>query len=259
MTPDEERRRLGRGIPPSWASAWGVDDFGVFASVRVGTAEQRMRWIGPGHFMMGTSESETGRWEDEGPMHRVELTQGYWMADTPCTQAMWEAVMGENPSYFKGSAQLPVETVSWDDIVKFLAAFNTRVPGFEARLPSEAEWEFACRAGTTTARYGELDEIAWHAANSGRTTHEVGLLKPNQWGIHDMLGNVNEWCSDGWSFHEARTAIDPHTLDGPRRVVHGGGWYDDGQDVRAAYRLAYDSVNRLHYLGFRLARGQRLR
>jgi len=259
MTPDEERRRLGRGLAPAWASAWGVDEFGVFASLRVGVVEQRMRWIGPGHFMMGSPESEAGRWEDEGPLHRVELTRGFWMAETPCTQAMWKAVMGGNPSRFEGSVQLPVETVSWDDIVKFLAAFNERVPGFGARLPSEAEWEFACRAGTAEPRYGELDEIAWHGGKSDGKTHEVGLLKPNRWGLHDMLGNVDEWCADGFTSYEARTAIDPFVAHGPGRVFRGGSWLVGAQFVRAAYRFALEPGNRYGYLGFRLVRGQELR
>ncbi len=260
MTPDEERWRMGRGIPPNWASAWGVDDFGVFACVRVGEVVQRMRWIGPGWFMMGSPASEEGRDSDEGPQHRVELTQGFWLADTPCTQAMWQAVMGSNnnPSRFTGSGKLPVEHVTWTDVQGFLAALDGRVPGFAADLPTEAQWEYACRAGTTAARYGNLDEIAWYSANSGKKTHEVSLKKPNPWGLHDMLGNVWEWCADDMRSYKALTATDPFE-HGPRRVIRGGSWLYVAQDVRAAYRDADDPGYRLDDRGFRLARGQGLR
>ncbi len=259
MTPDEEWSQLGLGFPPDWASAWGQDDRGVFVCVRIDQIEQCMRWIAPGKFMMGSPDSETGRWSYEGPQHRVQLKRGYWLADTPCTQAMWQAVLGSNPSHFKGSGKLPVEQVSWDDVQGFLEAFNTRVPGFAARLPTEAEWEYACRAGTDTARYGGLDEVAWHSQNSGGKTHEVGLRKPNPWGLYDMLGNVDEWCADAWSSYEAGDLVDPVVERGLLRVVRGGGWNDDARFVRAAFRYAYEPGNRLRDQGFRLARGQELR
>ncbi|MFV8753993.1 formylglycine-generating enzyme family protein [Nannocystaceae bacterium ST9] len=261
MTPDDERWRLGLGIPPEWACAWGLDEFGVFACVRVGEVEQRMRWIGPGRFMMGSPETEEGRWKDEGPRHRVELTRGYWLADTPCTQAMWQAVVGSNPSRFTGSGKRPVEHVSWDDVHEFLSALDARVKGFAARLPSEAEWEYACRAESEAARYGKLEEIAWYSENSGRKTHEVGLLKPNRWGLYDMLGNVDEWCADGWRRdYEARAlVVDPFKEHGPKRVFRGGGWRVVARFVRAAYRNARDPDVRYDDLGFRLARGQELR
>lgn len=184
-TPDDERRNLARGIPPRWASAWGDDEYGVFACLRVGEAIQRMRWIRPSSFWMGSPADEYGRYEDEGPQHVVTLTQGFWLADTPCTQALWEAVMTSNPSRFR-SPRRPVERVSWDDVQKFLRALNRHTPGHG--LPSEAQWEYACRA-LASARGAELphapatyagplqlrgahdapvlDEIAWYGGNSG--------------------------------------------------------------------------------------------
>ncbi len=211
-----------RRIPrPDWANAAGRDEYGLWASFRVAAGvEQRMRWIVPGRFMMGSPASEVGRFDDEA-QHEVTIAEGFWLAETPCTQAVWEAVMVTNPSRFK-SPQRPVETVSWDDVQKFCAGLNRRIDSeLKFGLPSEAQWEYACRAGTTTATYGKLDEIAWHDENSGRETHDVALWRPNSWGLYDVLGNVWEWCEDFYSpSHEARTA-DEH---GPLRVIRGGSW-----------------------------------
>ncbi len=244
---------------PKWIHATGTDAFGEWASVRVGAVEQRMRKLAAGSFMMGSPASEEGRFDGEGPQHRVELSAGYWLADTPCTQAMWQAVMGSNPSRVTGSGKLPIAEISWDDIQEFLTAFDTKVPGFNARLPSEAEWEYACRAATVTARYGVLAEIAWYSENSGKATHEVGLLKPNSWGLYDMLGNVHEWCADATRSYAAGDVLDPFTATSPSRIVRGGSAWRDARRVRAAYRGGSRPGYRYVYLGFRLARGQGLR
>ena len=229
----------------AWASATGTDAFGRWAELTVAGVVQRFRWIAPGSFLMGSPEGEVGRWPNE-VQHRVKITKGYWLADTPVTQAMWRAVMVTEPSWFRGDRR-PVERVSWDDAMAFCAAVNARVPGLALSLPTEAEWERACRAGTTTATWAgdlsgekrapELDGIAWYCANSGDGTHEVGTRMANPWGLHDMLGNVFEWCADAW-VETLPDAADPLARGGSPRVVRGGSWNDAAAYVRAAYRDA---------------------
>ena len=179
---------------------------------------------------MGSPEDEEGRWGDERPPHLVTIEPGFWMFDTPCTQALWEAVIGENPSRFKGPDR-PVESVSWDQCQEFLKSMNSRIDGLRLSLPSEAQWEYACRAGTETPRYQEdPDEIAWYSANSGGETHPVAGKEPNRWGLYDMLGNVWEWCEDVWVENyreESRaSAVDPASA---HRVIRGGSWGDDAR------------------------------
>ncbi len=283
---------LATGSAPSWARGWGQDRYGVFVEIRVGEVVQRMRWIPPGTFRMGSPESEAGRSEREGPRHEVELTSGFWLADTPCTQELWEDVMGENPSRFE-SPQRPVEKVSWGACQKLFEALESRQPGLDLRLPTEAEWEHACRAGTEPATWlGDLeilgannapllDEIAWYGGNSGvgfdldagedssgwpekqyphelAGTHEVKGKAPNPWGLYDMLGNVWEWCSDYWArSYTGGSRTDPKgPAKGAERVIRGGSWHARARLVRAAYRDWYLPGGRYSHLGFRLSRGQ---
>ena len=155
------------------------------------------------------------------------------MFDTPCTQALWEAVMGANPSTFKAPDR-PVETVSWDDCQEFVQRLNGRVVGLELGLPSEAQWEYACRAGTETARYRDsLDEIAWYDENSGGETHAVGGKLPNGWGLYDMLGNVWEWCADAWreDYSQPRV-VETGGRASVLRVIRGGSWVSDRAGTR---------------------------
>ncbi|HEV7667946.1 MAG TPA: formylglycine-generating enzyme family protein [Thermoanaerobaculia bacterium] len=246
---------------PSWANAMGRDRYGLWASFAVGQAEQRMRWIPPGRFWMGSPKDEPGRHGDEGPRHLEAISEGFWLGETPCTQALWQAVMGYNPSQFKSPAR-PVEKISWGDCQKFLEKLGGEEWGEKWRLPTEAEWEYACRAGTETATYAgpieileethesALKRIAWYGENSGGETHPVGKMAPNLWGLNDMLGNVYEWCQDLWSAdysaeHKNST-----------RVFRGGSWSSSARVVRAAYRPPDDPSSRVSYLGFRLARGQ---
>lgn len=251
-------------FPDRFAVEWGDDEHGIFQSFAVGHIVQRMRWIAPGKFLMGSPKHEVGRSDDE-TQHLVELTHGYWLADTPVTQALWEAVMRTNPSRFKGTHH-PVDTVSWDDAQEFLVRLNEMIPGLDARLPTEAEWEHACRAGTTTATWvGDLENeiadprlnpIAWYQANARDTTHSVAQKQANPWGLYDMLGNVWEWCADRYAAYDAAHVRDPASPDmGANRVLRGGGWLETARLVRAAHRRARRSDFRRDYVGFRLARG----
>ena len=197
----EELRGLIKPKPPKKKSSelWVP---GEDTQLSIGGVSFKMIWIEPGTFWMGSPDDDEEAYsDDEKPRHKVTLTEGFWMAETPCTQALWEAMTGKNPSEFKG-AQNPVENVSWDDIQAVLWALNERQSNLGLRLPTEAEWEYACRAGTQTPRYGKLDEVAWyrgnrlHRGNSRGTTHPVGQKAPNPWGLYDTLGNVWEWCQD---------------------------------------------------------------
>lgn len=275
---------------PAWADDAGRDECGVWASFWVGDAEQRMRWIEAGSFLMGSPLDEPGRLDREGPQHRVTITRGYWMAQTPCTQALWQAVMRSQPSRY-ASPLRPVENVSWHDAQLFLDRLERCVPGLGAALPSEAQWEYACRAGTTTSTHagaiellGEchapvLDEIAWYAGNSGvefdlasgydssewpqmqyphtrAGSRVVGHKRPNPWGLHDMLGNVWEWCSDRRRRYDASPVSDPIGDEGGKRGSRGGCWHSAARYGRAAFRYWHQPGVHSHYLGFRLiARG----
>jgi len=250
---------------PSWTHAMGRDRYGLWAAFRVHEVEQRMRWIPPGRFMMGSPADEKGRYEDEGPQHLVTIAQGFWMAETPCTQALWEAVMGDNPSRFKSpdSGKRPVESVSWDDVQPFIAELEKQLKDPQTNesfgLPSEEQWEYACRAGTTTPRYGELDAVAWYDGNSNQKTHDVGLKQRNPWGLYDMLGNVHEWSADKRAPYQARTSAESPSPSGQDRVLRGGSWHVEPRYVRAAFRSWGGPGLRLDRLGFRLVRGQGLR
>ncbi|MFV8756537.1 formylglycine-generating enzyme family protein [Nannocystaceae bacterium ST9] len=257
MRDEDDFDRILRGHPPAWASGWGHDEFGAFVTLAIGEVEQRFRWIPKGTFWMGSPASDSEAWEDERPRHEVTLSEGFWLADTPCTQALWLAVMGTNPSRFTGSLELPVETVSWDDVQTFLATLTARFEGSAARLPTEAQWERACRAGSDEPRYGELDSIAWYSENSDIQTHEVGQKAANRWGLFDMLGNVWEWCADNWRDYDERALVDPtHQRRGLERVIRGGGWDSYAPNVRAAYRTRDGPGLRYGLLGFRLVLSQ---
>jgi len=210
----------------------------------------------PGEFMMGSPENEIGRGEHE-MRHRVTLTKTCLLAVTQVTQAQWSALMPTNPSCFKGNDR-PVETVSWDEATKFCEALS-RTEGRRYRLPTEAEWEYACRAGTTTrfhAGDGEraLADAAWYEANSGKQTHGVALKEPNAWGFHDMHGNVWEWCFDQLGGYPTLPVTDPQgAIVGSSRILRGGSWNDPGRCCRAAYRNGDARAYRRNTIGFRLA------
>jgi len=211
-------------------------------------------WIVPGTFVMGSPLSEAGRDSDEA-QHSVSLPQGFWLSDHETTQAEYEAVMGNNPSNWRG-LNLPVEQVSWDDAVAYCKKLTQReraagrITAQQAyRLPTEAEWEYAARAGTTGARYGELDAIAWHGGNSGDQTHPVKQKAANAWGLYDMMGNVWEWCSDWYEESPSGSVTAP--IAGSNRVDRGGSWYFGARFVRSADRGRFIPGFRFNDLGFR--------
>jgi formylglycine-generating enzyme required for sulfatase activity len=255
-------------FPMEWASDWGHDAFGYWMAFTVYNVRQAFRWIRPGEFMMGSPENEPERWHDEH-QHKVTLTRGYWLGETACTQELWEAVMGDNPSGFKGKSR-PVETVSWDDCMEFIRRLNGLHPGLELRLPTEAEWEAACRAGTETPfSFGKNitpDQVNYDGKNpynDGKKgkfrekTVDVKSLPANAWGLYEMHGNVREWCSDWYGNYPDGEVIDPKGLDsGDNRVVRGGSWSNDGGYVRSAIRFGIEPGFRNYNIGFRLARGQ---
>ncbi|PNY36161.1 Sulphatase-modifying factor protein [Rhodopirellula baltica] len=243
----------------------GRDAYGLWSEFAVprqglGDVIQRLRWIPPGRFLMGSPDSEKGRFKSEGPQHEAIVAEGFWLFDTPCTQALWDAVMGENPSKFRGERR-PVEQVDWNQAIAFTSKLS-EVVGLSLQLPSEVDWEYACRAGSAAATYAgdfdpddhatqeELQKIAWYNVNAPDGTHDVGTLRCNAWGLYDMLGNVLEWCRDTWSsgYDHARPAYDASSAG---RVVRGGCWRDSAQFVRAAYRDGDHPWPRIDILGFR--------
>jgi formylglycine-generating enzyme required for sulfatase activity len=232
-----------------------------------GGVELRMAFIPPGSFLMGSPKSEKDRGIAE-TRHSVTLTQGVWLGISPVTQAQWRAVMGTDPSHFQGD-ELPVETVSWDDA----QAFCTRVrelTGVEARLPTEAEWEYAARAGTTTPFYWGAELNGTQANVNGdypygttakgprlETTTAAGTyagVSPHPWGLVDVIGNVWEWCGDWYASYPSGEAVDPAGPEsGSGRVYRGGSWFNHARNSRSAYRGWCSPGYRYDYQGFRLA------
>ena len=230
--------------------------------------EVAFRWRPSGRFMMGSPESEEGRGDDE-KRRMVILTHGFWLAETETTQALWTAIMGENPSAFVGNAHLPVEKVSWHACRKAIQKLNAlKISGAGTfRLPTEAEWEYACRAGAQTAYpWGAAlngDKANCNGAkpcgtetpgeNLGKPTR-VGSYAANAWGLFDMNGNVGEWCADRNGDYSAETQTDPLCAsESVNRVVRGGSWVSDAERCRSASRFAYVAGYGTDYIGFRLA------
>jgi formylglycine-generating enzyme required for sulfatase activity len=301
---DQEGYQFDRLEKPSWAVDFGSDRYGLYTTFEVKPVRQRMRWIPPGKFVMGSPAGRDYGRDDEGPEHEVIITHGYWMFDTPVTQGLWTVLMGDNPSYFQ-DLERPVEQVSWDDAAEFAKKLNERlakdyplnakglIDGWERllfRLPTEAEWEYACRAGTTGDTYvGDLeilgdanapllDSITWYGGNSGHEfdlenrysleqdwlkdrqyrenaggTRKVRAKSPNASGLYDMLGNVWEWCQDWYGDYPAARVVDPTgPTQGSSRVFRGGGWFAPARNLRSACRSWYDPGERFNFLGFRL-------
>lgn len=221
-----------------------------------------MIFVPGGSFMMGDDE---GPYDREKPAHKVKLT-GFFIGKYPVTQALWEALMGNNPSRFQGnvSGRRPVEQVSWKDAQEFIKALNERT-GRAYRLPTEAEWEYAARGGPLKEHYlyagsDKLKEVGWYDENSHGETKPVGLKCPNGLGLYDMSGNVYEWCQDWYSNSYYQACADKGIVENPAgpvegdaRVLRGGLWLDFARDCRVALRNYGWPINRSSYVGFRLA------
>jgi formylglycine-generating enzyme required for sulfatase activity len=240
----------------------------------VSPAPGGMVWISPGTFTMGSPTNEVDRWDWEGPQTAVTISRGFWIGKYEVTQGEYLAVMGSNPSFFTGDTNRPVERVNWYDATNYCATLTQRertagrIPTNSVyRLPSEAEWEYACRAGTTTRfshgddpGYTNLTNYAWYEGNSGGTTHPVGQKLPNPWGLYDVHGNVWEWCQDWLSESlPGGIAVDPQgPAMGSARVIRGGLWCNAAGACRSASRGACDPGYGDYGIGFRavLAPGQ---
>ena len=281
----DTRERPGRdGARPSIVlpRGWTSEDRRVVVATPEGDVEKDITYyrntigmkfvlIPAGEFMMGSPEGEEGRSKDEGPVHKVRITRPFFQGATPVTQGQYREVTGGIPSFFRGERvvskgflgigrkteptdlpERPVEKVSWNDAQRFLNRLGVMedAPVRSYRLPAEAEWEYACRAGTETPYYGAyLDEIAWYEGNSGGNTHEVGRKLPNAFGLYDMTGNVWEWCQD-W-YDKGYYAKSPL---GSNRVGRGGCWGNSSRRCRSASRGWNSPGDRGGVLGFRVAR-----
>ena len=227
-------------------------------------------FISPGTFIMGSSETELGRKDDELP-HEVSITHGFFLQSTPVTQGQWKAVMGNNPSqFFPKGDDYPVESVSWYDCQKFIERLNSTGEHIY-RLPTETEWEYACRAGKfSSSSEGEiielfcehdpnLDAVGWYCGNSDRATHPTAQKKPNPWGLYDLHGNVLEWCQDWYGPYPATPQTDPTgSITGPGRIIRGGSWFSNAKSCRSAARLYWSPNAKSDFIGFRLVREQKL-
>lgn len=222
--------------------------------------------VPPGSFMMGSDKTfDTEASNTEIPLHPVTISQAFCLGKYEVTQEQWAAVMPTNPSEFKGRT-LPVQEVSWNATQEFINKLNQMEQTSDYRLPTEAEWEYAVRAGTTTIRYWgdgdrEMLEYAWHGDEAGKTggkPHPVGQLKPNGWGFYDMMGNVWEWVQDRYEsdYYAHSPKVDPKGPEnGPKLRLHrGGGWHDDPDHIRSAIRFYFGQSGRNNSLGFRLAK-----
>ena len=255
----EQRERMAREAQEARARAAREQEArearAMEARARASEVSKAMEFvrIPAGEFRMGS----TSRAADavEQPVTRVRISRAFDLGKYEVTQSEWQGVMGTNPSEFSGCAQCPVELVSWDDAQEFIRRLNAVDGEGTYRLPTEAEWEYAARAGTTGDRYGNLDAIAWHRNNSGDRTHPVGQKTPNAWGLHDMLGNVYEWVEDWYGDYPGGTVTDPRGPDsGSYRVVRGGGWISRASGCRSSFRFDVTPGSRYAGLGFRLLR-----
>ena len=227
----------------------------IFIPVKKGISIEMVK-VEAGTFMMGATSEMQNPYDDEKPVHQVTLTNDYYMGKYEVTQNLWKAVMGRNPSKFKGD-DLPVEKVSWDDCQEFISKLNS-MTGRKFRLPTEAEWEYAARGGKKSRGYqysgsSKMSEVAWYTANSGSKTHPVGKKQANELGLYDMSGNVLEWCQDWYGSYVSSSQTNPTgAVSGSYRVYRGGSWYRNARYCRSSCRGIYSPDDRFSYLGLRL-------
>ncbi len=252
----------------AWKPPFGKDDYGIYADLTINKVSQRFRWIESGSFLMGSPSDEPERLGSE-TQHKVTLTQGYWLADTACTQALWLAVMGNNPAEFKGNKNNPVEQVSWNEVQDFLNKLNQLIPDLNAYLPSEAQWEYACRAGMTTPfSFGDTitpEQVNYNGnypygdIKKGRyrkRTTPVTSLPPNGWGLYEMHGNVWEWCDDWYADYSSEAVTNPKGAnEGTSRVLRGGSCFNFARLTRSAFRNSLTPFSSYYGIGFRFALG----
>ena len=230
-----------------------VSDNTISIPVKDGISIDMVR-VEAGTFTMGATAEMNDPYDKEKPTHRVTLTNDYYIGKYEVTQALWQTVMGNNPSKFKGD-NLPVEHVSWKDCQKFLSKLN-RITGKMFRLPTEAEWEYAARGGNKSRGYqysgsNNLSDVAWYDDNSGNKTHAVGTKQPNELGIYDMSGNVLEWCQDRYGKYNSSSQINPTGVNsGSNRVFRGG--RGNARSCRSSFRFGITPRFRNKYLGLRL-------
>jgi formylglycine-generating enzyme required for sulfatase activity len=255
-TAQESKESGGKAAPPKELTV----DLG-------GDVKLEMVLIPAGEFLMGSSDADASAFgspsTEEKPAHRVRISKPFYLGKYPVTQEQWEAVMGGNPSHFKGPRN-PVENVNWNECRQFLEKLNAKAgtQGGKFVLPTEAQWEYACRAGSKTRYYfgddeSDLEKYGWYYANSDRKTHPVGEKKPNAWGLHDMHGNVWQWCADWYDekYYAASPANDPSgPAKGLFRAARGGSWLSSSRRCRSADRFDFGEPT-LHFyaLGLRVA------
>ncbi|MEM9601408.1 MAG: SUMF1/EgtB/PvdO family nonheme iron enzyme [Pseudomonadota bacterium] len=236
----------------TWADSHGVDERGLWADLAVANMRYRLRWIPPGRFQMGSPDDEAGRYENE-TLHDVTLSCGYWLGETTVTQAFWDGVLGKTST---DNANLPATDLSWEDCQIWCKKLMKKCPRFTARLPTEAEWENACRAGTQSAFWwGDLFDPSLGSEGDG--VQDERDFPANPYGLRSMHGNVWEWCSDWFAQYGAGALVDPVGPEqGQERVLRGGSWFSAPRDLRAAGRNARDPAARNDFIGFRLAGGE---
>ena len=245
-----------------WAMKSGGDAGGQFTELKVGDATLRLRYIPPGSYTQGSEQGDSPWRSDDEMAHPVTFSRGFWLAETETTQALYRAVTGSNPSQFTDPKR-PVDSVSWHDAQSCINRLNGMFSGLDARLPSEAEWEYACRAGST-GPFAEgrtkpakgapqgIAAVGWTQDSSKGMTQQVGMLGANAWGLHDMHGNMMEWCQDAYANYPA-SANDPKLVDRfGARGVRGGSWRHPEWTARSAARRAMDSSVADNSLGFRI-------
>lgn len=260
--------------PPAWASAWGDDRCGLWADLKIESnglsATQRMRWIEPGEFLFGSTAEERAsikeqvhrKWanEFEEGLRHIDIGFGFWLADTPCTQGFWTAVMGSNPSMFQSgpdAPRKPVESVALEDVkqvadvTRFLEKLNQKLPKPLAQLPSEVEWEYACRADTQSTYWwgNAVNDLKanWDAKHEGPSP--VDRYQPNPWGLFDMHGNVWEWCRGAWYDQYSNPySIRPHAAP-----VRGGSWLFTSEVARCGCRMYFPRIVGDQSRGFRFS------